>query len=1043
MRADRVHPADLADLVRPIDPDKGSVHGPGAKSVPWSRMGAANRSPTLRVLVLFYAVVTGLLVLASCRPGRTTPTTIPTCTPGAHTPTPTSTLGLGLAKQELFQTYARGELLPDMRAPIERSATGEGGWYVVVGTGEGWAQFLSRMGQPAEIWEPVQWEEEILIGALLGVRRGRGFKITIADLDINGVGAVAVVSFDALPSEPVSPSWITYPFHFIRVPRVELPLGPVSFRFVAEDRQPAELAADTIDLDIIWLPGEKPTYPTPTPILATSTPEPTPTSTPVPHLQVIGTVLEVMTDTLTLRIVPSGSDWEYVDLMEATSIFFKDGQPLPLTQLVPGTTIGVLGYPGEAGSIQAAHIDVLRLPIAQGGFASYQPRSVTLSTIYGGYTLPLSADAISAAQPLTQTLNLTQTTVLARRGFVVVPSDYRAFSELYAGSWDASDETIPPSPNDPVFISADSVLHISQLLFDHILRSTERAYLLPELAMLDREMFALSWAQYEARQSPATPGEQRIAATALRNATYFAVPLALLDPVFTPPDVISPVVNAELSLIAASEGITIPPLLDLPEVPDSEKPRVDYSQFAPAGHYARNPDRSRYFQAITWHRAIAFRLDQREETRSAALIAHTLNTHSAPRVLWQRIHDLLTFFHGRDASFTPAEYGDALAAAWGEGAGISALVDENLMDAFVEAVHNSPLPENPTWMIREAKRHIDRDWRFLSQPFRIDTYIFEQMTGDYVGDVENPRDVPSSIDLAAVLGSLEAYRVASQTGVADYADYIEQVDKVRDELSALRTVHWTEDLYWNWLYIYRALLQDKNASYPDWMRSSAWKRKQLQAVFGDWTHLQHDADAAGQFTPVGEPSGNLPPWGYVEPQPEVYARLTALTRMIVDGLESRLMVSSADRDALLELEAWLSFLQDIARRELTSQVLTEQEIQRLARYGSLVAMMTRVALDGKADSGDEALEEGYDEAVVLRVVTAGEKQLVEATGRVDVLYVVVEHGQERYLVRGGVYSHYEFVWPGEEPLTDARWREMLDAAEAPSRPLWVGGFVIP
>ena len=46
------------------------------------------------------------------------------------------------------------------------------GWYVVIGTAEGWAQFLSEMGQPAEIWEPVQWQDEILVGALLAASTG-------------------------------------------------------------------------------------------------------------------------------------------------------------------------------------------------------------------------------------------------------------------------------------------------------------------------------------------------------------------------------------------------------------------------------------------------------------------------------------------------------------------------------------------------------------------------------------------------------------------------------------------------------------------------------------------------------------------------------------------------------------------------------------------------------------------------------------------------------------------------------------------------------
>jgi hypothetical protein len=442
-------------------------------------------------------------------------------------------------------------------------------------------------------------------------------------------------------------------------------------------------------------------------------------------------------------------------------------------------------------------------------FAPYQSQSVALSTIYGGYALPLAVSGISATVPLSQALGPTQTQVLTRNGFVVLPGAARSYAEAYASEPESA------AAGDPLFISSDAVLHLSRLLYDHVRRSTEQAHLLPELKMLDRELFELSWSQYEAVALPTAVDQQRVGSAALLNAAYFAVPLSLLDPEFTPPDVISPVVQAELSLIAAGEAITVSPLLDLPGTPEDERLVIDYGRFAPSGDEAQDPARLGYAQALTWHRQIAFRPDQREETRAAALIAYTLSTHSAPRVLWERVHGWLAFFDGRDASFTPAEYDRALLSAWGESPDIAAIADAVQMDAFVEAVHALPLPDNPMWTIMDAKAPVEREWRFLSQPFTVDTYVFEQTTGDHVGDMEVERSLPSAIDLAAVLGSLEAYRVAAQTGDEEHANYVEQVDMVRNELSALRTEHWTESLHWNWLYVYRALLAEKNASYPN------------------------------------------------------------------------------------------------------------------------------------------------------------------------------------------------------------------------------------
>ena len=995
-----------------------------------------------RALYIVFVIVS-YLFLASCQIETPTATQTPVVTPLRTRPTPTlqATATLPFPEQPV-RTYAHGELLPDMRVPIQRSERGEGGWYVIIGTKEGWAQFLSQMGQPTEIWEPVSWDQEILVGALLGVRSGRGHAITITEMDVEGMAARATVSIVSPQADQSPSSWVAYPFHFVRVSRQELLLGPVTFEFVSAESgdlaPPGQMLishmADMVDLNILWLPGEEATYPTPTPPPSTSTPVPLMTPTPVPNLQLNGTVLEVISDALTLRLLPAEGNWTYVDLMEATSILFADGQPATLAQLLPGTTISVLGYEGEGGTMRAAHVDVLRLPPSLGAFATYRPRDTSLSTLYDGYALPLSADSISSTHPLTQTFSPTQTRVLTQSGFVVSTARYPSFATLYTDARYVA---------YPAFISADSVLHSSGELFDRVLHSTERAHLLPELRMLDQEMYDLSWSQYEAMRNSTTLAAQRIAVTALRNAAYFAVPLSLLDPAFTVPTVISPVVHAELSLITASKGITISPLLDLPGIPGNEKAHIDYAQFAPAEHYVHDPALARYFQALNWHHTVAFRPTQREEMLSAALIAYTLYTHPTPRVLWQRIYDATSFFHGQDASFTPLQYGNLIALIWGEGVEIGMLADQEGMDALVQAAQSSPLPENPIWTFWDRDGLADRSWRFLGSPFRIDAYIFQQTTGERVGDDENRRTLPSIVDLATALGSLESYRVADQVGETAYANYLDRVGKVRNELSALQPSHWTADLYWNWLYTYRDMLQEKTPSYPEWTRTTAWKRKELQTVFGSWTDTRHDIAArgattsgqgeAGERTSPSEPIAAAP-WGYVEPQPAAYGRLAAAARLLIDGLEDRMMLTNADRAALLELENWLIFMQDVARRELTGQVLSAEEYQRLGQYASWLQALDLAAVDGGTLRGDTV-------PVLVRAAEDGTEQLIQATGWVDEIYVVVERDRKRYLARGGVYSYYEFIRPLEDALTDTSWQEMLIAVEQPTRPVWVQDFI--
>jgi hypothetical protein len=816
---------------------------------------------------------------------------------------------------------------------------------------------------------------------------------------------------------------------------------------------------DMIDLDIAWLPGEPAVYPTPTPV-STQVPVPTPTPTPVPHLQVAGTVLEVLTDTLSLRISPVQSRWETIQLLEGTSIFGVDGTPATLSRLAPGTAISALGYEEEGRTMRAAHIDVLRLPLEKNVFAEYRPRAVSLSTIYDGYRLPLDTDDITSTVPLTQAFSLTQTAALARSGFIVVPGDYPSFAELYGAQRAGPDEGPAVEPDAepwPVYVSADSALHVTQLALGRVQRIVERRHLLPELELLDREMAALSWAQYEAVAGLQTPETQRMADAALRNAGYFAVAASLLDAEFVVPEVLTPVVEAELALIAAGEAITLSPLLDMsilpgePERGDVAEQRVDYTAFAlPAGR-ALDEDMARYHRAITWHRQIAFRPEQRTESRSAALIAYTLMANPAPRVLWQRVCATLDFFYGRDASYTAAQYADLVRQVWDETGSPygspATLADEERMDAFLAGIEDLPLPENPIWTIWAAKQSLRRDWRLFGHPFRVDEYVLSQTTGQYVGSPEDVRALPSGIDLAAVLGSLEAYRVADEVGFTRYMNYVEQVDRLRNELSAVPVEHWTQEEHWNWLHVYRRLLQEKNASYPAWMNTAAWKRRTLQAELGAWTHVLYGeapganlgSSANGDAALQGEESdqeGGV--WGYVEPQPEVYARLAAMTRLTIDGLESRLMLPAVERVMLLELETWLAFLQDAARRELVVPALADEEYRRLGRWGSFVTEITQAALTEE----EQPLGEGYSEAVALPIGVGSEEQLVEATGPVDEIYVAVERGRTVFLARGGVYAQYEFTRPAGEAVTAAAWRELLAGGEGPERPPWVAGVVI-
>jgi hypothetical protein len=281
-------------------------------------------------------------------------------------------------------------------------------------------------------------------------------------------------------------------------------------------------------------------------------------------------------------------------------------------------------------------------------------------------------------------------------------------------------------------------------------------------------------------------------------------------------------------------------------------------------------------------------------------------------------------------------------------------------------------------------------------------------------------------------------------GETDYAHYPEQMAKVRAEIGALEIDSWTQNLYWTWLYSFHPLLTAKSAQYPTFMRTQAWARKDLHTALGSWTELKHDTIlyAKQVMAEMGGGPPPEPPHGWVEPNPEVYARLLALTRMTHQGLARRGLLSENTQANLARLDDLLVFLLDIAQRELAGTPLTTEEYERIKYYGGVLEAITLAAADQEGE-GRPFFEDPEQAALVADVATDPNGQVLEeAIGRVFEIWVVVPDGQGGlHVAKGGVFSYYEFPWPMGDRLTDEAWRARLDAGQAPAQPAWTESFV--
>jgi len=512
------------------------------------------------------------------------------------------------------------------------------------------------------------------------------------------------------------------------------------------------------------------------------------------------------------------------------------------------------------------------------------------------------------------------------------------------------------------------------------------------------------------------------------------------------------VVNAEIALIDAHAGVTGSPIFGYDE---------DYSQYVPRGHYTRDEAFQRYFRAMMWYGRIGFRLDRnldpetrRRETRDALLIVHALHTAPVGRQtaldVWDRIYDVTAFFVGTADDLTVHDYAGLAVEIYGHLPEPGDLADDATLDAFIEqaralrppAILNTPIHPG------EDKAEATMGFRFMGQRYIPDSAIFQQLIfdeveGGYRGEgavftaFAGVRSFPRGLDVPAALGSARALDILTAAGDTDYDGYDAQLAAVRDEFASLEAGRWTSNLYWSWLNSLTPLLDVPGDGFPFFMRTQAWVDKSLNAWLGSWSQLRHDTILYAKPTMPGPTGMPRKPDGYVEPNPWLYARLAALTAQMRTGLSERGLLAGAMELRLDRMEALLLELKTIAELELVGETPSEEQFDLIRGIGRSLEALAQI--EPNAPDTDRQI------AVVADVHTVPDAGLVleEGVGDAFAIYVVLPdpRGQTdaQVVLRGGVFSYYEFKWAMSDRLTDEKWQAM---DPRPPVPDWTSSYLV-
>jgi hypothetical protein len=612
---------------------------------------------------------------------------------------------------------------------------------------------------------------------------------------------------------------------------------------------------------------------------------------------------------------------------------------------------------------------------------------------------------------------------LETAGFSITPGAAADFVSAYQAVGTAG---------HPAFVTTDCALALTRAVLEETLISIEEDGLYDRLADLSRALVRLSEEQYLRATDPSAREAAR------KNIAFFAVPLSLLDPDYFPPESARGLVERELALIEAGEGVTLSPIMGSTPLDGVVGPGEDYGAYVPRGRAAYDERLGRLHRAITWYSRMAFALPEGRVldnglTMQALLLARAMEGEAGDWLeVWERIYDPLLFYLGGSGDPTIKDYIEIAGEVFGEDYDVDDVANQERLTSFIELVGKVAPPHFET--------HELRGMRFLARPTLPDTRYFARLAGS----ADTP--LPTGLDLAGLLGSTWARSALEERDAFASDLYRRGFEDIRQELEGMTYGEWTHDMPTSWLYALEVLAQAPPPGSPAFATAPSWGAKEASTIAAGWALLRR---APVGFAAPPSKGGAPPDTGaaapgeasvLVEPYPLLYARLRELVEHVRDRLWENYLLD--DRLASL-LATHRDFLTSLER---LSEGALSRDARRLDARGpgglsggipGYVADLERGVLPG--GSAGNAHGDAFVAPVFEDLVSG--RSLAAAVGRPDAIRALLRGADGSVVYGGAVFSYYEFEASSVERLTPVKWARQLEGAATAERPWWLEDLV--
>lgn len=439
---------------------------------------------------------------------------------------------------------------------------------------------------------------------------------------------------------------------------------------------------------------------------------------------------------------------------------------------------------------------------------------------------------------------------------------------------------------------------------------------------------------------------------------------------------------------------------------------VDYGILKPRGNYAANPDFQMYFKAFTY----LVRVASENEKALPEL-------DRVPSALKQKIIEWVS------------PYGNFISAsrsplAWS-------------LDSF----------RKPAYV-----KHRDGNAKIFPLSWAMDNEILNSTVyhdswpeADRIAGPDGAmRLMATTLDMPAALGNPLALSVVRN----EFNTY----PKLREVMRDLKQRAWPRDgdganlydLWMNALNVQWAASPKLPSNEADW---KAWDAKRLQTGLASWATLRHATVLVNETSGAECGEGGYeeivlrPPRGYVEPDPETFAAIAGLfeaaaVKLLAMPMEGARIPNydsggtQALREGLLnrfkESAQAARLFASMARKELRGQALADSEYEAILDFGKVAEHHFLVYKSLSTQGLGLANPEPMAKIADVAHGPGGKPFLYAAVGRPMEWNQVVPFFGRREMVKGAVYSYYEFT--SDTLFNDKEWQARLTRQ---ARPAWI------